>query len=216
MAAAIAMLCLLTFQKTSALPFCDPDGCYDTTTCISPLVVDTTGGDFKMTSAEDGVVFDILGNGKPMQISWTAPDSGVAFLALDRNGNGVIDNGKELFGSATSQPVSPALNGFAALAEFDKPENGGNGDGIIDQRDAVYSQLLLWIDQNHDGVSQPNELHHLNDLGLSSISLTFRKSRRTDKFGNSFIYFSKTNIEQDRGDAQVHRVMYDVFLTKPD
>jgi hypothetical protein len=179
-------------------------------------VVDTTGGDFKLTSANDGVVFDIFGNGKPIRISWTAPDSGVAFLALDRNGNGIIDNGKELFGTATQQPVRPALNGFAALAQFDEPENGGNQDGVIDQRDAIYHDLLLWIDTNHDGVSQPSELHHLSDFGISSISLAYRKSDKVDQFGNRFVYCSKTNVEHDGDHSQVSRLIYDVFLTVPD
>lgn len=146
-------------------------------TCIpaSPIIIDTTGKGFRLTSAPEGVVFDIAGNGHPGQIAWTAAASGNAFLALDRNHNGKIDNGEELFGNFTAQPPCPGgglacRNGFRALAEFDKSGNGGNGDGIIDRRDAVFSQLLLWIDENHDGVSQPDELHTLPELGVSSLA----------------------------------------------
>src|SRR5579864_6636690 len=72
----------------------------------SPIIIDTTGQGFHLTSAQDGVVFDILADGHPIQISWTAAGSGNAFLALDRNHNGKIDDGNELFGNVADQPKS--------------------------------------------------------------------------------------------------------------
>jgi len=90
-----------------------------------------------MTDAAGGVVFNILDDGVPLQISWTAGRSSNAFLAFDRNGNGVIDSGAELFGDSTPQPpLTQKRNGFVALAEYDKPANGGSGDGRIDHGDA--------------------------------------------------------------------------------
>lgn len=195
---------------------CPPHYVWDEDECqcefASPIIVDTTGKGFHLTSAENGVVFDIAGDGHPDQIAWTAADSGNAFLALDRNGNGRIDSGKELFGNFSPQRKSGHPNGFLALAEFDRPENGGNGDGIIDKRDAVFSHLLLWIDENHDGISQPNELHTLPELGVFSLALRYRDSRRSDEFGNWFRYRAAVNPDPRDGESKDGRWTYDVFF----
>ena len=165
------------------------------------------------TSAENGVLFDFFGDGSPVQIAWTAPGSTNGWLALDRNGNGVIDSAKELFGNFTEQPVSGDPNGFLALAVFDQPEEGGNGDGIIDDNDAIWPALRVWIDANHDGISQPNELYTLEQVGISAIDLKYTESRRTDQYGNVFRYKGRlVPIVQDL----VRRVIYDVFLTTLD
>jgi hypothetical protein len=183
----------------------------------SPIIIDTTGTGFRLTSAEGGVIFDFYGNGHPIQIAWTSANSGNAFLALDRNRNGTIDNGQELFGNLTEQPRSKQPNGYLALAEFDKPENGGNGDGIIDERDDVFPHLLLWIDDNHDGISQANELHTLPELGVYSISLHYRDDRGFfDQYGNWFHYQASLNPDPKDGESKDGRLTYDVFFTTVD
>ena len=95
-----------------------------------------------------------------------------------------------MFGNAAPQPPPPPgidKNGFNALAVYDQPGNGGNGDGIINKQDSVFSALRLWQDRNHDGISEPAELSTLTDLGLNSIGLDYKESKKTDSYGNRWI-----------------------------
>jgi hypothetical protein len=167
------------------------------------------GEHFEFTDTTDGVKFDIRGTGHPFQIPWTAKDSHTAFLVLDRNHNGVIDDGTELFSNVSPQLPSSGPNGFKALAQYDLPQFGGNGDGILDSRDAIFPSLRLWIDANHDGISQPGELHTLAEMGVSAISLNFERIDRRDENGNIFLFRTKVTPNRDSGVA--HKA-YDVFF----
>ncbi|MDQ2711112.1 MAG: hypothetical protein M3Y24_02565 [Acidobacteriota bacterium] len=154
----------------------------------TPILVDLTGKGFKLTDTQDGVWFDILANGTLTKIPWPAEGEANAWLVLDRNHNGIIDDATELFGNVTPQPKTSNPNGYLALAEFDKPANGGNGDGVIDLRDKIFNSLRLWIDKNHDGVSQPDELFPLAEFGIHALDLKYTTWPFTDPNGNEFRY----------------------------
>ena len=176
---------------------------------MSPILIDVDGSGFQMTDAVNGVLYDFYGIQQRRQISWTAQGSTNAWLVLDRNGNGVVDSAKEMFGNITPQPRSTDANGFLALAEYDKAANGGNTDGVINHSDAIFFWLRLWQDKNHNGVSEQSELHSLPDLNVESISLDFRESKRVDQYGNQFRYRAK--VKDGKG-VQLGRWAWDVFL----
>jgi hypothetical protein len=158
------------------------------------------------------VKFDLDGNGTATQMSWTQRGSDNAFLALP-GADGLVHDGKQLFGNFTPQPPSDHPNGFAALAVYDEPKNGGNGDGIIDSRDGVFASLRLWIDTNHDGICQADELFVLPDRGVNSISLKYREDDRTDQYGNKFRYRAHLNPDKP---TDAGKTIYDIFFLMAD
>jgi hypothetical protein len=197
--------------QPSIVAWCD-DYNYSSCTCQgvinkSPIVIDVKGNGFKLSNQAEGVSFDITGTGNVERLGWTRADSDDAFLALDRNGNGTIDNGLELFGNFTDQPKpldGRERNGFWALTGFDS-----NADGEIDANDPIYTKLRLWQDTNHNGFSEATELHTLSELGVTTIDLEYKESRKRDAFGNLFRYRAKV---KDSHDAQLGRWAWDVFL----
>ena len=146
-----------------------------------PLVLDLDGDGIETIGPDDPantVYFDQKGNGVSLRTGWVLPDDG--FLALDRNGNGRIDSGQELFGDST--PLSfggTAIDGFDALNQEDT-----NRDGWVDARDARFGDLRIWRDLNQNGVSEANELASLSELGIAALRVTNTGNRQALANGN--------------------------------
>jgi hypothetical protein len=191
----------------------------------TPIVMPLTNVQaFHLTSAADGVLFDLDGDDVQEQIGWTATDSQLAFLAYDRNGNGTIDNGTELFGDHT---VAGAPHGFAALRILNDQlrvdlKLPAQADGVIDADDPLYARLLLWEDRNHNGISEASELRPLSDL-YSGVALGGTTHRRRDGHGNLFrvqgwAYYrtapGTNKVRSSDEDRARRRYIYDVIFVR--
>ena len=148
----------------------------------SPLVLDLGDDGVHPTSLEEGVTFDLFGRNQ-VRTAWVKGDD--ALLVLDRNHNGQIDNGSELFGEAMGVDGKVTLDGFQALGLLDQKAHGGNGDGQVDSRDKRFAELQVWNDRNADGLTQPGELRSLAQAGIQSVSLGITHTGNAlDQHGN--------------------------------
>ena len=156
----------------------------------SPIVVNLDRAPAPRTSkwSEIKVVFDLNGDGRQEQTGWIAPGS--FLLALDLNRNGKIDDGRELFGTATRLPSGlKAEHGYQALGQYDD-----NNDGVIDTKDRIFKKLLLWDDRDQNGLSSPQELKSMSVAGITSFSLqatqlTGQDSKTHDGSDTNRIYY---------------------------
>lgn len=200
--------CRSLFVSTT-MSTCDCDSSSRPGWCAKndPIIISLGDGHYQLTDRAGGVEFDLGDGGVPQQVPWTYPAGDDAFLVLDRDQNGTIDNGTELFGDVTAQHASSSPNGFRALAVFDDVLSGGNEDGRISDADEIFEDLQLWVDENHNGFSEASELQTLGQAGLVSIELEFRESKRVDRYGNQFRYRASSGWS-DGG----HRIIWNVFL----
>ena len=167
----------------------DDDNDKDPEDEASPIIIDMNKNSITSSAIDSLTHFDHNNDSLREKTAWI--DSGDSFLALDKNNNGLIDNGAELFGNHTitdtSYPYIPSgrTNGFEALKLYDD-----NGDGIINMQDRVFDKLLLWNDINKDGLSQSDELSYLKDSNIAAISLDY-KNTNTIENGNTIKQSSK-------------------------
>lgn len=145
------------------------------------ISVDPKLDSVRLTSPAAGVTFDIDGDGALEQVAWTEPGAAVALLAIDRDGDGRITTGAELFGSFSAHRVG---NGPNALIETFKA-TGAPLSGAVQHGHTLYEQLLLWVDENHNGISEESELRPLKQV-FTAIGLGFVKQQRLDQHGNLF------------------------------
>jgi hypothetical protein len=130
----------------------------------TPVILDLNGNGVETLSISRGVEFDLFATGNRVNTGWVGSSDGL--LVMDRNLDGQINDGSELFGSSTSLASGGrARDGYAALRELD-----GNQDGVISSLDAAFADLQVWVDSNSDGQSGTGELQSLDSLGISSIS----------------------------------------------
>jgi hypothetical protein len=174
----------------------------------SPIVINFENGDYRLTGKNAPVLFDIRGDGHPLLMGWTAAGADEAFLWLDRNHNGRVTSGAELFGNFTPlQNGHLAKNGFEALAEFD-----ANHDGVIDDHDPIWPRLQLWRDLNHNGISEPSEISQIDASGVTAIDLHDHWTGRHDQWGNDFRYESLISISNRSGHGGRKQPVYDIFF----
>jgi hypothetical protein len=169
----------------------------------TPIMIDLVNNGFNLTNPVTGVNFDINADGVVDRVAWTAAGSDDGFLALDRNYNGKIDDSRELFGNATIQgPSGFPPDGWNALALYD-----GNGDGVINASDSIFPDLRVWVDMNHNGSSDSNELKTLASLSILSIHLSHQTDVWTDQWGNE--YRRRSMVTRSVGSV---RTAYDIYL----
>jgi len=169
----------------------------------SPIVLPLGDGSYHLTSVSAGVRFDIRGDGLAVRTAWTRQGSSTAFMALDRNANGIIDSGTELFGNNTRLVSGErAANGFVGLAELDS-----NLDEVIDLHDVAWKALLLWTDRNHDGRSTPDELQPVDGSVVTALETAHKFVGRRDRWGNTFRYMAHF-----RSAEGARAACYDVFF----
>ena len=168
-----------------------------------PLALDLNGNGIEPLAANghDGAMFDHERNGIRTATGWVHSNDGI--LVYDRNGDGKINNGGELFGDNTLlKDGSTAAHGFAALAELDE-----NSDGKVDAADSAFKKLGVWRDLNHNGISEEGEISSLEDVRVQSLNLAYKNADQNLGNGNTLAevgsYTDADGNEHIMGDLQL-------------
>ncbi len=170
---------------------------------VDPLIVDLDGDGIETISLKNNVHFDFDGDKSAEAMGWVGSDDGL--LVFDENGNGKIDGGNELFGNASSISEDEiAANGFLALANYDN-----NADGVMDEKDAMYSKIQVWRDVNSNGKTEDGELLSLKQAGIKSINLNYSEQYAVDDMGNEHNQVS-TYTDFNGKEFDIHDVWFEM------
>jgi hypothetical protein len=174
-----------------------------------PLILDLNGDGIHTTSIADPLYFWIDLQGRNEATAWTDPHTEEGFLWLDLNEDHVAQV-TELFGSRMRRDDGQYhAHGFEALAKYDTPEHGGDGDGQITQKDWVWARLKLWVDRNHDGISQPTEISVPSSHGIVALNIAHSDGDTYDQYGNE-LYLVGSYVARTHGKTTELRLMADV------
>ena len=170
---------------------------------FDPLALDLNGNGIETLAANghDGAMFDHERNGIRTATGWVHSNDGL--LVHDRDGDGKITDGSEIFGDNTPlKNGTTAAHGFAALAELDD-----NGDGKVDAADKTFSKLGVWRDLNHNGISEAGEIFALKDLRIQSLNLGYTQADKDLGDGNTLAevgsYTDEDGNEHIMGDLRL-------------
>ncbi|HKE92904.1 MAG TPA: hypothetical protein VKB34_01245 [Povalibacter sp.] len=159
----------------------------------TPLIVDLKGDGIRLGPAGVAVYFDLDADGIADHLQWVRPLGDEAFIFADLNGNGIADDGSELFGEGTTLVLQAekARNGFIALAQYDQPALGGNDDGKITEADGMWPMLKFWTDSNADGRSVRSETKSARALGIVAFDIIPRLRNYMDDAGNTIPFWAQ-------------------------
>ena len=173
---------------------------------VEPLLIDLGANGFQLTSVSDGVVFDLDGDGIEVQTAWTSKGGDDAFLALDTIGTGRIENGRKLLGGLHGGEF-----GFTTLQNLELAghPSANASDAVITESDAIFSTLILWLDANHNGISEGDELRSLASAGVVRMYVGVTGIEQADAHGNMFRYGARALVKNRYGvpvDVEVRSV----------
>ncbi|MBG2877024.1 hypothetical protein I4902_13890 [Proteus alimentorum] len=172
----------------------------------TPLVIALVDEGIFTLPDDDNIYFDHNNDGVKESTGWI--DSNSAFLVFDKNENGIIDNGNEMFGNNTPNILGDyAKHGFDALSQYDN-----NQDNRIDNNDVIWSSLNLWVDKNINGETDIDELVDIECSGIEAINLIYENNGIIDENGNQFLLTSSV-IWNDGRHTEISDIVFNTHIS---